>query len=86
MPKTTLDNRFRCPPELWRQFLDVCNLLEVNHKQVMVALITYFVLEKRLPSSQPTGNTYYAPVSIPEIRQQTSDPYINELLNDDLFN
>lgn len=84
MPKT-IDNRFRCPTELWRQFLDVCNTLEVDHKMVMISLLTYFVLEKRLPSAPTgTGNTYYAPAPIPQIKK-TSDPYINELLSDELF-
>lgn len=89
MPSTTLDNRFRCPPELWKQFLDKCHSRGVDHKSVMSALITYFVLTGELP--QRTGVTIYEPQPIPSFEpepqvqfSQNNDP-LQELLNDDLF-
>ena len=88
MPTTKVDNRFRYPPDIWRAFLNACAETGQNYKVVLLQLATWYTVEKRLPESghSSTGNTYYAPAPIPEqMPVRTSDAFINELLDNELF-
>ena len=80
---TSVDNRVRIQPELWKRFLDKCANQGVPYKQVLESLVMLYLTEGFSQRPQQSGQEHLMPTEIP--RAPSDNAIISELMSGDLF-